>query len=79
MRCLKRFVARDIYHLIINPPTDIPTGSTLRERRTSAGLTLTQVANAVGSTPIQISRLERQLDHNNQLARTIDRWLSDTA
>lgn len=79
MRCLKRYVAREIYHVIIDPPTDIPTGSSLRERRTSAGLTLAQVANAVGSTPIQISRLERRIDHNNQLARTINDWLSESA
>jgi transposase len=33
MRCLKRFVAREVYQAITNPPDDLPTGTELRQMR----------------------------------------------
>lgn len=74
MRCLKRYVVREVFKAITNPP-DVPTGGALRQARNRAGLTLTQAANAASTTPIQISRLERGLDHNNRLALQLQAWL----
>ena len=79
MRCLKRFVAREIYQLITNPPQDLPTGPQIRARRQHAGITLTALALALDVAPIQLSRLERQLDYNNDLAARADTWLTQNA
>lgn len=77
MRCLKRFVAREIYQAIINPPEDLPTGELLRQMRTDRSLTLATVCNAIGTTPIGLSRLERGLEHNTDLARATHQWLTE--
>jgi len=39
MRRLKRFVAREIYQVITNPPNDLPTGHDIRQQRLRAGIT----------------------------------------
>jgi transposase len=78
MRCLKRFVAREIYNVITNPPT-IPTGHEIRQRRLQSDLTLTAMANALDVAPIRLSRVERGLDFNNDLARRAHTWLAQNA
>jgi len=78
MRCLKRFVAREVYQALINPPTDLPTGPLLRQLRNNHGLSLTVVCNAIGTTPIGLSRLERGLTHDTRLARTAHQFLTET-
>ena len=67
IRCLKRHVAREIFRLLTNPST-VPAGKDLRTQRTNAGLTLTDVAQALGTWPIRISKLERNLTHDADLA-----------
>ena len=79
MRCLKRFVAREIYRLITDPPHDLPSGPDIRARRQHAGITLTALALNLGITPTQLSRLERQLEFNNTLARQADQQLTNQA
>lgn len=74
IRCLKRHVAREVFHLLTNPPA-VPVGSELRSARLDLGLTLAVVANALGTWPIRISELERGLTHDAELARRYDRWL----
>jgi transposase len=54
IRCLKRHVARKIFRLLTNPPT-IPAGTDLRAQRTDAGLTLADVAEALGTWPTRVS------------------------
>ncbi len=58
MRCLKRFVAREVYQALTHPPMDLPTGGELRHHQ---GLSLATVCNAVGTSPIRLSTLERGL------------------
>lgn len=77
MRCLKRFVAREVFHAITNPPDDIPTGTQIRALRTSLGLNMTDTALAVGTTYDAISRLERGIVHDTTLARRTRDWLHD--
>ena len=76
VRCLKRFVAREIYQTIVNPPEHLPTGQELRDLRMSKRISLTQTAIALGRTPNDISRLERGLRHNTQLAQQQHQWLT---
>jgi transposase len=75
MRCLKRFVAREVFHALTNPPDDLPTGAELRATRTQHGHTLTHTSNAIGVAPITLSRLERGLIHDTALARQTRDWL----
>lgn len=74
LRCLKRYIAREIFRLLVDPP-QVPNGPDLRATRTNAGLTLTDVAQAVGSWPTRISELERGVTHNTPLATRYQRWL----
>ena len=61
MRCLKRYVAREVFRVITEPPRPAPTGSTIREMRHHAGLTQTELAAAAHLTLMQVSRIERGL------------------
>lgn len=78
IRCLKRFVAREIYNTIINPPA-IPAGPEIRQQRLHSGITLTALANALDIAPIRLSRVERGLDFNNDLALRAHDWLTQNA
>jgi transposase len=75
MRCLKRYVAREVFTAITNPPADLPTGAELRALRHERGLSLTDISTRFATTPINISRLERGLTHDNHLAYNIRDWL----
>jgi transposase len=75
MRCLKRFVAREVYQALTNPPKDLPTGPELRQLRLEAGHSLTTVSNAIGTSPIRLSTSERCLVHDTTLARRARDWL----
>lgn len=77
MRCLKRFVAREVFTAITNPPADLPTGAELRALRSERGLSLTTVSNQFATSPINISRIERGLTHDTRLARRIRDWLRE--
>lgn len=78
IRCLKRYVAREIYQVITNPPT-IADGHQIRQRRLQAGITLTALANTLDIAPIRLSRVERGLDFNNDLANRAHHWLTHHA
>ena len=75
IRCLKRHIAREIYHLLTNPPPT-PSGSHLRCLRQNNQTTLAQAATALHSHTTHISRLERGLYHNHQLATRYHQWLT---
>ncbi len=77
VRCLKRYIAREIYHLLTNPPPT-PKGADLRCLRQKHRITLTQAAAAVHTHPNRLSQLERGLDHNRQLATQYQHWLTHT-
>ena len=75
LRCLKRYIAREVYKLLTNPPT-VPHGADLRQQRTSCGLSITTIATALNTTPTRISELERGLTHNRELAERYQRCLT---
>jgi transposase len=74
IRCLKRHVAREMFKLLTKPPA-VPLGAQLRALRTQARLTLTDAAQALGTWPITISRLERGIHHDAELATRYHLWL----
>lgn len=64
--------------LLTKPPA-VPLGSELRALRTKARLTLADTAEALGTWPIAISRLERGISHDAELARRYQLWLQPRA
>ncbi len=75
IRCLKRHIAREIYHLLTDPPPT-PHGTDLRHRRTQARITLANAAHHLDTQPSALSQLERGLHHNHQLATRYQHWLT---
>jgi hypothetical protein len=78
IRCLKRYVARELYRQITNPQPG-PNNADLRQTRNALGLTLASAAGALGQWPSVISRLERGLIRNDDLAKTYRHWLSEVS
>jgi transposase len=74
VRCLKRYVAREIFLLLTKPPA-IPNGANLRTARTAIGMTLTTVAAQLATPANRLSDLERGIIHNNHLATAYQAWL----
>lgn len=79
IRCLKRYVAREVFSAITNPPSDLPNIEELRPLRRQAGFSLTTVSNALGTVPIRLSELERGLVHDTDLARRAHDWIVENA
>ena len=75
IRCLKRHIAREIYHLLTNPH-QTPNGAHLRCLRKNALTTLTHAATALKTFPVRLSQLERGIYHNHQLATRYHQWLT---
>ena len=78
MRCLKRYVSREIYRQILNP-VPAPDISDLRQKRKSLGLTVNAVAGELNQWPSIISRLERGILRNDDLATSYRKWLEEQA
>lgn len=76
MRCLKRYVAREIYNVLTDPPALAPRGAQLRQLRQDAGLPLRIVAEAHGVTIAHVSRLERGIIRNPALQTSIHDWFT---
>jgi len=74
IRCLKRYIAREIYRLLTNPPAVADRGE-LRTARIAAGLTLTIAADALDTWPARISELERGISRNDELEHRYRHWL----
>ncbi len=75
MRCLKRYVVREVFQAIASPPEDLPIGGELRQLRLGLALSLSAVCNAVGTTPTRLSGIDRGQVHDTRLARRARTWL----
>lgn len=67
LRALKRAIAREIFRHLTRPEP-VPDYSDLRPLRQNLGLTLVAVARTLDTNAIHISRLERDLATDDQLA-----------
>lgn len=76
MRCLKRYVAREIYKVLTDPPPLAPRGAQLRQLRQDAGLPLRVVAHAHDITIGHLSRLERGIVRHPDLQTRINNWFT---
>jgi len=77
-RCLKRYIARDVYNLLTKT-RHVPNTTDLRPARLAAGLTLTDIATQLGTWPARISELERGRSRNDDLETNYRAWLSQVA
>lgn len=76
LRCLKRAIAREVYRLIVHPqPAE--TSDDLRPARQRRGLTLTRAADALGCSPLKLSRLERGHITDIKFLHEYRAWLTD--
>ena len=75
IRCLKRFVGREIHGHLVHPRPAVQTDD-LRARRRAIHQPMRLVAIAVGAHLMDISRLERGTNHDPDLAQRYRDWLS---
>lgn len=78
IRCLKRYVAREIHRVMSNPRPAQPTND-LRPLRLALGLTLTFAAGAMKTWPTSISRIERGTSRDRATAERYRTWLEELA
>ncbi|SMY05236.1 MULTISPECIES: IS110 family transposase [Brevibacterium] len=67
MRCLKRYVAAEVYTLIINPPI-VPAINDLRPLRESKKMSLRVVAEHFSVGQVKVSRIERAEARDDEFA-----------
>jgi transposase len=75
LRCLKRAIAREAFHLLVHPEP-VPATDDLRELRLQRGVTLVRAAMSIGAEPARLSELERGRRPNAELATTYRAWLT---
>jgi transposase len=75
MRCLKRSIARQVWHLLVHPDP-VPDARQFRAARQQLRLTLTDIATRLGTCPARISELERGIRPNAQLATAYQQLLA---
>lgn len=75
MRCLKRYVAREIYRQIFSPVA-APDITDLRTLRKQLGITLQQASEGLSQWPSNLSRIERGIARNDRVAQTYRDWLT---
>jgi transposase len=78
IRCLKRYIAREIYRLLTNPHP-VADRAELRERRTRAGISLATAATALNTQPARLSEIERNTRPLHDLEHRYRLWLDHNA
>jgi len=74
IRCLKRYIAREVYRLLTNPQP-VADRTELRRARTAQGLTLAAAADALNTWPARTSELERGVRPATELEHRYRLWL----
>jgi transposase len=78
MRCLKRYVAREIFRVMKNPRS-APLTNDLRPLRLALGLTQVAAGQALGTWPTAISRIERGKSRDLEATTRYRSWLERQA
>ncbi len=76
IRCLKRYVAREVHQLLLHPQL-ATTGRDLRAARRQLGYTQEHVAEVLGCASSRISNLENDKHCNHELGTRYRLWLDD--
>jgi len=75
VRILKRAIAQEIYNYLCQP-NSVAANNHLRQTRQANNISLNQVAAALGTCPINVSRIERGIDHVREFADHHRIWLT---
>lgn len=75
IRCLKRYVAREVFGHLTNPQPATAPGSALRLRRLALHLTQADIADRLGTHPARISSLETGNRVSHDLTLRYTAWL----
>ena len=75
LRCLKRAIAREVFRLITSPPP-AQNSADLRPARQALGLTITDVADALGCGIAKISRIEHGHIRDTRFLHEYRTWLT---
>lgn len=75
IRCLKRYIAREIHGILTNPQPVAIHGADLRAARQAAGLTQEEVAAALNTKAPRISNIECGRGANYELTARYRDWL----
>lgn len=78
IRCMKRYVARELYQVMNNPMPAPPTND-LRPMRLALGLTQVAAAFGLGFWPTTISRIERGESRDREAMARYRNWLEEQA
>jgi len=78
VRCLKRYVAREVYHHLVDPKP-VPLGAELRAERVRLGIKIADVAAAFGTSTAKISFIERGVTHDAAFSISYLDWLGQRA
>ncbi len=76
MRCLKRYVSRGLYRQLTNPQA-APAVTDLRPARQELHITLREAAGHFNTWPGTLSRIERGLSRDDNLANQFRNWLHE--
>lgn len=75
IRCLKRYIAREIYDQLLHPHP-APAAGELRALRTAKNITLQAAADTLHIWPSTLSRFERGLTRDDHLFQRYSDWLN---
>lgn len=75
IRCLCRYIARELYKLLTGPQEVPCDQSSLAARRARVGATQAEAAEATGLTRSKIGRLERMVEFDTEALEAYDRYL----
>lgn len=76
LRILKRAIAREVRHHLLDPHA-VPPATDLRPLREAKKISLRTAVEAVGTTQIHISRIERGHTHDGTFAQRYREWLNN--
>jgi transposase len=76
MRCLKRYIAREIYDQLLHPQP-APDAGTLRALRKTKNITLQAAADDLRVWPTTLSRLERGHTRDDTFYHRYENWLNE--
>lgn len=77
VRCLCRFIAREVFRLMTGPQEPPCDQAQLAPRRKALGITQAQAALAAGLTRSKVGRLERLQEYHAEALRKYDAFLSE--
>ena len=76
IRCLCRYIAREVYKLMTGPQEPLPDARALVARRKSIGLRQSDVAEMLGLSMHRVSKLERGVTIDGRMLRSYDSMLA---